>query len=516
MQHETQARDALANLLQDERAPSDLTVLRTRLDAFVKYHSAEGRPIVLITSGGTMVPLERRTVRFVDNFSTGQRGASLAERMAKQGYAVIYLHRRGCKRPFYSTAVEGLETLLSPAAWESTDHRKTDSGDTPASVQLGTLQLVRGVTDALRYAVPWGPDPSSALCLEVPYSSVSDYLFTLRSASQALSSAGPAGLLLLAAAVSDFYVPDRDMAEHKIQSGFGESNGLTLRLQPVPKALGHIKREWCPHATVVSFKLETEPDLLLPKAVAAIQRYGVDGVVANLLDRRYSEVALVRPVGSEVSNEAAAARASGNSYDALIAHVPSDNLKLDCGALGLSSDVVSAHTLQKRISVSPDSLPTVPGAPNPLRRLLQHDAPGSQQQTQAHVTVIKAPPMPVAASIAGASGKEATHLHNGVPYQQSPWLTPPSPGAIAAAAAGTDITSVISATISGARWLMGAPPSGPSLGGAIGAAAGLGASESKHGPEALEDMLACALVALHREKLCEAGRMGKGGSSSAS
>ncbi len=39
----------------------------------------EGKKIVLITSGGTVVPLERQTVRFIDNFSTGSRGSLSAE-----------------------------------------------------------------------------------------------------------------------------------------------------------------------------------------------------------------------------------------------------------------------------------------------------------------------------------------------------------------------------------------------------------------------------------------------------
>ena len=37
------------------------------------------RKIVLVTSGGTVVPLERQTVRYLDNFSTGSRGAFSAE-----------------------------------------------------------------------------------------------------------------------------------------------------------------------------------------------------------------------------------------------------------------------------------------------------------------------------------------------------------------------------------------------------------------------------------------------------
>lgn len=37
------------------------------------------RKIVCITSGGTTVPLEQRCVRYIDNFSSGHRGAASTE-----------------------------------------------------------------------------------------------------------------------------------------------------------------------------------------------------------------------------------------------------------------------------------------------------------------------------------------------------------------------------------------------------------------------------------------------------
>jgi phosphopantothenate-cysteine ligase len=37
------------------------------------------RPVVVVTSGGTIVPLEQRCVRFIDNFSAGTRGALSTE-----------------------------------------------------------------------------------------------------------------------------------------------------------------------------------------------------------------------------------------------------------------------------------------------------------------------------------------------------------------------------------------------------------------------------------------------------
>lgn len=47
--------------------------------AFINYHVDENRRLVLVTSGGTTVPLENQTVRFIDNFSAGTRGATSAE-----------------------------------------------------------------------------------------------------------------------------------------------------------------------------------------------------------------------------------------------------------------------------------------------------------------------------------------------------------------------------------------------------------------------------------------------------
>ena len=73
--------------------PKSLPDVRQRLEAFCSLH--DGHRIVLVTSGGTTVPLERNTVRFIDNFSAGTRGSASAENFAKQGYAVIFLHRLG-------------------------------------------------------------------------------------------------------------------------------------------------------------------------------------------------------------------------------------------------------------------------------------------------------------------------------------------------------------------------------------------------------------------------------------
>ena len=140
--------------------------------------------------------------------------------------------------------------------------------------------------------------------LAVPFVSVSDYLFLLREAAQALAPAGASALLYLAAAVSDFYLPESAMAEHKIQSG----GGLALELSGVPKVLGAVKAEWAPAALVVSFKLETNEHVLLAKAAGALRKYAVDLVVANRLATYKRHVTLVMRSNPDTPPSAPAVR----------------------------------------------------------------------------------------------------------------------------------------------------------------------------------------------------------------
>ena len=46
---------------------------------FIECNEKKDIPVAFVTSGGTLVPLENNTVRFIDNFSTGTRGAVSAE-----------------------------------------------------------------------------------------------------------------------------------------------------------------------------------------------------------------------------------------------------------------------------------------------------------------------------------------------------------------------------------------------------------------------------------------------------
>ena len=69
------------------------------------------------------------------------------------------------------------------------------------------------------------------------------------------------------------------MCEHKIQS----SSGFQLNLKQVPKMLSRLTDTWAGECFVVSFKLETDPELVVQKSKAAIEKYSVHLVVANQL-----------------------------------------------------------------------------------------------------------------------------------------------------------------------------------------------------------------------------------------
>ena len=233
--------------------------------------------MALITSGGTTVPLELKTVRFIDNFSTGTRGARCCEELLRQGYAVIFVHRKGSAFPFaidISTALrEDPRSLLGDR------YAKTDQNNQEEE----TKNIIKTTTNCL---------------LTIPFTTLFEYMFLFREAHCALKIAGSKAMTILAAAVSDFYIPVPLMAQDKIQSQGGgatnvATNGLTLELKNTPKLLGCIRQEWCPHATIVSFKLETNLNILEAKAAKSLKKYGVDIVCANVLGTHRSVVTLI-------------------------------------------------------------------------------------------------------------------------------------------------------------------------------------------------------------------------------
>lgn len=62
----------------DTNIKNSLNLKVAKTGEFLKKINGESK-VVLVTSGGTAVPLEKQTVRYLDNFSTGSRGALSTE-----------------------------------------------------------------------------------------------------------------------------------------------------------------------------------------------------------------------------------------------------------------------------------------------------------------------------------------------------------------------------------------------------------------------------------------------------
>jgi len=138
--------------------------------------------------------------------------------------------------------------------------------------------------------------------LMIPFTSLADYMWYLKSICHRLGNMGPRVLLYLAAAVSDFYIPASEMPEHKMQSAAGAPK---LQLQLVPKMLHPLVKYWVPNAYIISFKLETDPELLEMKAIKALDTYNHHMVIANLLHDRKLRVSIIERSNNseEVANK---------------------------------------------------------------------------------------------------------------------------------------------------------------------------------------------------------------------
>lgn len=289
--------------------PQDLDSHISLAKEFVNYHSKSDRSVVLVTSGGTTVPLEKQTVRFIDNFSAGTRGATSAEYFLEAGYAVIFLHRQFSLLPYSRHYSHSTNCFL--------DYMTEDPNGSVAvepEYQEKMLAVLRKYRDARK---------NNRLLL-LSFTTVNEYLWELRDIASTMRPLGPRALFYLAAAVSDFFLPSDHISEHKIQSSEPQQNPkpskpqpttqppngtttpgtaprtaqgkiLTISLHPVPKFLSPLLTTWAPSSMIISFKLETDPRLLISKSHQALQKYAHHLVIGNLLSTRKHEVVFVAP-----------------------------------------------------------------------------------------------------------------------------------------------------------------------------------------------------------------------------
>lgn len=278
----------------NNKKPEYLDALIKETQDFVKFHQGKHK-IALVSSGGTTVPLENNTVRFIDNFSAGTRGATSAEYFLEEGYAVIFLHREFSLLPYSRHYSHSTNCFL--------DYMSEDSNNKLVinpQYSESMLEVWKKYNEARK----------QNLLLVLPFTTVNQYLFSLKAISKVLQSYGTNVLFYLAAAVSDFFVPQSQMPEHKIQAqDHVEGGKLVVNLDPVPKFLRRLVDSWAPGAMITSFKLETDESILIKKAQTALQRYNHQLVIGNLLQTRKKEVVFVskddinNPVWYRLSDE---------------------------------------------------------------------------------------------------------------------------------------------------------------------------------------------------------------------
>ncbi len=350
--------------------------LRSSLRAFL---GGDAAPVVLVTSGGTIVPLEQNTVRFIDNFSRGERGASSAEAFLANGYKVIYLYRNGSIIPFTRSL---RKTVACNFDFNYLDKIIIGGNNDELLLSFTSSEdRQRCISEVECYNLC----KKDNLILSHSFETVEEYLTLLQVCAEELKALGPLAMFYLAAAVSDFFIPFNELPVHKIQStpsadtsvvnnskantatpasskqkkssitgvsvvkdsastpatpprrssnvfspsvlqvitgaispkksppkrqanqsknstNVDTNDFITLKLYHVPKKLGDLKSLWAPSAFVVSFKLETDQELVLMKAKSSIEKYHMDVVIANNLTSRRDLVQLVSGNGDIIED----------------------------------------------------------------------------------------------------------------------------------------------------------------------------------------------------------------------
>lgn len=191
---------------QSQNPPPGLEDKAARMYAFVdSWKGVTGKKVVLVTSGGTTVPLEANTVRFLDNFSAGTRGATSAEYFLRAGYAVIFLHRLHSLRPFSRHYSHSLNPFLDLLSLDPSPSSSSSPSITVRPEHAAKLEPVLRAYHATQ---------KEGTLLSIDFQTVNEYLWLLKAVTGTMAELGRRGMFYLAAAVSDFFLPEGRMVSY--------------------------------------------------------------------------------------------------------------------------------------------------------------------------------------------------------------------------------------------------------------------------------------------------------------
>jgi phosphopantothenoylcysteine decarboxylase/phosphopantothenate--cysteine ligase len=201
---------------------------------------------VLITSGGTKVPIDR--VRDITNLSRGTFGSRIAQEALAAGHEVTLLRAEGSRTPFSSTLDFYGDRDLERAS--------------------------KRLTDLYNFC-----EKHRQRYVQFTYRNFADYhrrLERLVTGGSTEPARSQPDIVILAAAVSDYGVTN--FFDGKVRS----ADNLQISLAPLPKLIGKVKL-WAPNCFLVGFKLlvNSTPEELYGAAQASIDKNGCGLVVAN-------------------------------------------------------------------------------------------------------------------------------------------------------------------------------------------------------------------------------------------
>ena len=134
----------------------------------------------------------------------GTRGATSAEYFLSAGYAVIFLHRLHSLRPFsrhYSHSLNPFLDLLSVVPASS-------SSDASSSTSPTIIVPPEHAKTLLPILQAHQRSQAEGTLLSVDFQTINEYLWLLKSATSLMAPLGRRGMFYLAAAVSDFFLPE--------------------------------------------------------------------------------------------------------------------------------------------------------------------------------------------------------------------------------------------------------------------------------------------------------------------
>lgn len=261
-----------------ESSCEKLKKLQSTIQNFVQVHLAKKHRIAIVTSGSTTVQLDSCNLFHIDSVGTGNRGAAFAEGLLRRGYAVIYIYRDGSLLPYSRNFAKSIHNgKFMDLLKLKTDDDKVDIVVETDTAQKTTFQkLYEEYTE------------SKERIIDVPFETVQEYLYVLKIATMELDAAKHRGLLFLAASVMDFYIPNKMLKKQGLNG-----NDLELSFQKVPNVLRKIRKVWCKHAFVITFKLDVDDIATRENAYKDLEKYGPNVIVGNTLESRQETLALI-------------------------------------------------------------------------------------------------------------------------------------------------------------------------------------------------------------------------------